>query len=389
MIDKNEVERIKNEIDCRKYIAESLPLYGKDTAKEWAGACPWCGGTDRFHVTADGWFCREGNGHCGRKGDIIRFVMERQNLSFVDAVNHLLQWQGGQPLPASRPHKEKNFAWDWRCDEWQQMASAEIFRSHDRLPSVMEYLNGRGITQDTARAYSLGYSQGWYGPDDMRAAVTIPWFGDGMISAVRYRFIKPDSDGLRYRLGKFPKNSSGSAGELILFRPPVRRSNIMILVEGEFNALSVYQTTAYDAYATGSQSITAAQLDAIRQAAATYERVLVWQDEPEAAQKLAGMLSNALAMRSPVVNGKKLDANELLKTGQLAALIDIKLGVASPSVRLSSPDTDNTPAHRMLALSDQLGFTWERLPDGSIWMSRWDKELFAQARQLLAQEAAR
>ncbi len=388
MIDKNEIERIKNEIDCRKYIAESLPLYGKDTAKEWAGACPWCGGADRFHVSADGWFCREGNGHCGRKGDIVRFVMERQGLTFAGAIDHLLQWQGGQPLPATRPHKEGKSGWDWRGDEWQQMATTEVFRSHDRLQHVMEYLKGRGITPDTASAYELGYGQGWYGPDDMRAAVTIPWFDANLMTCVRYRFVKPDPDGLRYRLGKFPKNGSGSAGEMTLFQPPMRRSDIVVIVEGEFNAMSIYQATAYDAYATGSQSITAAQLDAIRQTADTYERVLVWQDEPEAAQKLAAMLPNALAMRSPVVNGKKLDANELLKSGHLAALIDKKLGVASPSVRLSSQDTENTPAHRMLALSDKLGFTWERLPDGSIWMSRWDKELFAQARQLLAQEAA-
>lgn len=41
------------------------------------------------------------------------------------------------------------------------------------------------------------------------------------------------------------------------------------------------------------------------------------------------------------------------------------------------------PAEKMMALSDRLGFTWERLPDGRYWFSRWDSELFREATKLI------
>lgn len=125
-IPQSEIDSLKNNVDCRKYISQFLPLYGKDSTTEWCGACPWCGGTDRFHVVVDGWFCRQGSGHCGRKGDIIRFVQERERLNFVEAVNHLLTWQGGQPLPATRPRKQTGTTFDWRDSDWQRLANTEI-----------------------------------------------------------------------------------------------------------------------------------------------------------------------------------------------------------------------------------------------------------------------
>lgn len=43
------------------------------------------------------------------------------------------------------------------------------------------------------------------------------------------------------------------------------------------------------------------------------------------------------------------------------------------------------PAEKMMALSDKLGFTWEKLPDGRFWFSRWDEDLFREARRLIRQ----
>lgn len=50
---------------------------------EYAGACPWCGGKDRFRVWPEQgrWWCRQ----CGRKGDAIQYLRERSGLSFVEA----------------------------------------------------------------------------------------------------------------------------------------------------------------------------------------------------------------------------------------------------------------------------------------------------------------
>jgi len=50
---------------------------------EYAGACPWCGGADRFRVwpgTGRYW-CRG----CGKAGDAIQYLRDRRGLSFIEA----------------------------------------------------------------------------------------------------------------------------------------------------------------------------------------------------------------------------------------------------------------------------------------------------------------
>lgn len=355
MIEQSKIDQVRA-IDCRDLIGGIFPLSGKGS--EWFGPCPWCGGGDRFHVTAGGWWCREGNGHCGRKGDTIRFAQEHKKLDFPQAVDFLLQWQGAAPLPSVKPDRKKDApAIDWRGADWQRMASQEIAVARRRIDEGLPYLASRGITQATAEAYRLGYTtEGWYDKGDMRPAITIPWYDGDLITAVRYRFLRPDPEGLRYRLGKFPKNASGSTGSMTLFRPPARRSNTAIFCEGELNAISIYQATGFDPYAVGSQSVTGEQLQTIRQIAATYDRVLVWMDEEGAARKVAAVVPGAILKKSFKPDEEtKLDANALLQTGQLAALLDLWLGSAPSPV--TQPDREeSTPTTPTIGdLTDYIG----------------------------------
>ena len=60
---------------------------------EYAGPCPFCGGTDRFHVVpATGkWYCRQ----CTpRGGDAIDYVRQREQLPFQEAVQFLVSQHG-------------------------------------------------------------------------------------------------------------------------------------------------------------------------------------------------------------------------------------------------------------------------------------------------------
>lgn len=58
---------------------------------EYHGACPFCGGTDRFiihpYANPPRWWCRRDD--CGKKGDAIAFKQQYHNLSFVDAMKAL------------------------------------------------------------------------------------------------------------------------------------------------------------------------------------------------------------------------------------------------------------------------------------------------------------
>ena len=61
---------------------------------EYAGPCPFCGGTDRFHVWPDyqggRYHCmRPGNDHCGRTGDAIQYLRDHDGYSFRQACAYL------------------------------------------------------------------------------------------------------------------------------------------------------------------------------------------------------------------------------------------------------------------------------------------------------------
>ena len=329
MINQQQIDQVKM-IDCRNLIAAFSPL--SSNGAERHGACPWCGGGDRFHVKVNGWFCREGGDHCGRKGDAIKFVQEYKRLTFPQAVDFLLSWQGAAPLPSVRPdRKESAPATDWRGDDWQWMSSREIDQARQRLAEGLPYLASRGITQATAEAYHLGYTtEGWYSKGDIRPAITIPWYDGDLITAVRYRFLRPDQGEKKYNLGKFPKNASGSAGSMTLFRPPTRRSGIAVFCEGELNAISIYQATTFDPYGLGSQSVTDDQIEAVRQVATGYDFVIVWMDEREAARKVAAAIPEAITLRSVEKDDTKFDANKLLTLGMLADFLNRHAGRLTP-----------------------------------------------------------
>jgi hypothetical protein len=99
------------------------------------------------------------------------------------------------------------------------------------------------------------------------------------------------------------------------------------LIEGELNALSLWQALRaeycvnFDVVSFGGDS-QAAHLDPVVKAwAGKYQQVIVWADDPDKA--LAAMRAlpgtfGLFGLRSPEVDGRKLDANELLKLGGLA-----------------------------------------------------------------------
>lgn len=76
------LERIQKHVNLHRVNA---------TGTEYCGPCPWCAGVDRFLVwplEAEGkgnFLCRK----CGRKGDGIQFLREKENLTYVQACAEL------------------------------------------------------------------------------------------------------------------------------------------------------------------------------------------------------------------------------------------------------------------------------------------------------------
>jgi len=136
---------------------------------EWAGPCPWCGGRDRFRVWPDHpsgdaggrYLCRG----CGRHGDAIQFLRDRDGLNYVEACAALRveprtdRTTGGHVPPVRR-------AWEPRpattpVASWQEQAArfvAECAANMTPGSEGMAYAEGRGLTPDTLARLSIGWN---------------------------------------------------------------------------------------------------------------------------------------------------------------------------------------------------------------------------------------
>jgi DNA polymerase I len=123
---------------------------------EWAGPCPWCKGTDRFRIWPNRdpyaivYWCRQ----CGKHGDVIQFLREKEGLSFREACEKAGLSGNGKgamdPEYLLRPRTHVSM------DEKQLrlVAAIEVVKPvmqaalRDPLPSA--YLSFRGIPQELA-----------------------------------------------------------------------------------------------------------------------------------------------------------------------------------------------------------------------------------------------
>jgi hypothetical protein len=291
---------------------------------EYAGPCPFCGGTDRFHVVpAEGrWYCRQ----CTpRGGDAIDYVRRRDHLSFTAAVDRLL---GGYVPSAPRPALQVNATPAWREAGWQEAARAEVQQAIWRLEHETAaeqgrtYLVNRGLLPTTWRAWGLGYARVWHPRLKATApAITLPWQAGGNIQAVQYRFIVPG-------LAKRDRFCQRRGGERLLFGLDLRAGKpVLVIAEGELNAVSLWQVLheRADVLSCGSQEgLASRRTRRLAQAIAQeYRVVFIWLDDP--ARAAAAVQAVAPTTGHALWSEGGLDANDRLRDGTLADWLSSRL----------------------------------------------------------------
>jgi DNA primase len=180
MIPDEVVEEVRERADIVEVVGEVVKL--KRSGKDWKGQCPFH--EDRspsFYVVPDKrmYHCFG----CGAQGDIFRFLMERQGMGFLDAVRELGSRfgvhvrevrQGDEDDDPLRPFHEANaFARDF-------------FRGCLADPGTgaraRDYLDERGIDEDTRERFGLGYAPDqWRG---LREAAATHGISDELLSEV-------------------------------------------------------------------------------------------------------------------------------------------------------------------------------------------------------------
>jgi DNA primase len=156
------IAEIHARLDIARVIGDYVPL--KKRGNDLVGLCPFHGEkTPSFHVHPDrGFFKCFG---CGAGGDAIAFVQRIENVPFTDAVRTLAAKAGVELEPenprAARARSEREAIYDAN-----RIAAAYFARmlGSDAGRRARAYCAQRGITEETAGAFALGYApDSWSG----------------------------------------------------------------------------------------------------------------------------------------------------------------------------------------------------------------------------------
>lgn len=161
MISKETIETIHNSSDIVQIIGEYTKLE-KRGFNDWWGCCPiHHEKTASFHVDGDKhfYYCFG----CHASGDVIKFVMEMEKLSYSDAIVSLakkigipVKYEGSLPQDFK---KEDN-----KADEYIDLYDRTSTMFHYLLveteqgKKALEYIKSRGLSEEIIKKFKLGYS---------------------------------------------------------------------------------------------------------------------------------------------------------------------------------------------------------------------------------------
>ncbi|VAX10365.1 DNA primase [hydrothermal vent metagenome] len=154
------IDDLLNRVDIVELINKRLPL--KKGGKDYQACCPFHDEkTPSFTVSRNKQFYHCFG--CGANGSAIGFLMEYDNMSFVDAIEDLAH-QAGIEIPreqgghSSGPDCRPLYA----TLEQAAQFYVEQLRIHPQAHHAVDYLKQRGLSGEIAQAFSIGFAPpGW------------------------------------------------------------------------------------------------------------------------------------------------------------------------------------------------------------------------------------
>jgi len=152
MKDREIVEQVKDATDLVALVGQAVKL--KKSGAAWSGLCPFHSErSPSFQVVPQrGFYHCFG---CGKHGDAFSWVMEREGLTFPEALD-LLARQAGIALPERRERPKEAVDHEERLRTVLDAAQAFYQQELSRNAAALAYLKGRGITDSFAREAGFG-----------------------------------------------------------------------------------------------------------------------------------------------------------------------------------------------------------------------------------------
>jgi len=227
---------------------EIASVVGVQPRGHWyEGPCPFCGGKDRFYINANknAWGCRQCTpGY----SDPLAFVAKREGydlnhagemklaLAQLNIEPEALPQRTTTPKPPERAATDMSTEYACYMPSWQAGARAFVDDSYADY-SAREYVTGRGIELELIRKHHIGfnrcaYSDKWGETEVyLKRGVVIPTYHHNQFWRIRFRLMNV-TDGKKY------KQIAGGGNSLFYARPLVA-GGVVVLVEGEFDALAL------------------------------------------------------------------------------------------------------------------------------------------------------
>ncbi len=313
---------VKSKLSVVDVVGESVTL--KKAGTTYKGLCPFHGEkTPSFVVTPgrESWHCFG----CGKGGDIFSFVMERDGLSFPEALRILASKAGVEIDERTKREDIRRKRLRGVLDTAIAFYHSVLLNSKAGKPAL-DYLRGRGFTDATIETYQLGWAPaGWdvmarqlqakrdIRPEELvEVGLASPsQRGRGVIDKFRARVIFPIRDqngnavGLGGRLldGEGPKYLNSPATPLFdksrtLYlidkaKGAIRRADKQaVIVEGYTDALMAHQAGFENVVASLGTALTPNQIGLLTRYA---DRIALAYDVDPAGEKAGTLGVTALA----------------------------------------------------------------------------------------------
>jgi DNA primase len=150
------LDELRSRVSLAGLVARKVRLIRR--GREFAGLCPFHQEkTPSFYVAEDKSFFHCFG--CGAHGDVIGFVMRADSLDFIEAVEKLAG-EAGVPVPQASPQERQRAQRQKTLLEAMEAATA-FYEARLWAPAggrPREYLQGRGLDQETMRRFRLGWA---------------------------------------------------------------------------------------------------------------------------------------------------------------------------------------------------------------------------------------
>jgi len=293
LIDENILNDILSRVNIVEVISQYFPL--KRAGRNYKACCPFHHEkTASFVVSADKqiYHCFG----CGAGGNVFNFLMQYERMEFPEAVEFLAR-KTGVTLPEKKNRDPKAALQSGQLRKINE-AAAEFYSANlhsSAGAAAREYLIKRGVKQDTAGLFKLGFARDSW--DELsihlrkkgfdlasieKAGLIVPRNGGGFYDRFRDRIIFPISDikssfigfGARVTGKELPKyiNSPETAlytkGKNLygfnLAKDAVRDNDFVVVVEGYLDCIIPYQHGLRNIVASQGTALTGDQARLIK-----------------------------------------------------------------------------------------------------------------------------